>query len=327
MNIFIKRQLLVCLFLSLMSVSAFAKTKVVVVPLLGGETKNISNIITVAKEGGDFTNPVDAINSISGANVNNQYLIYIAPGVYNLSTPLILKNFVHVQGAGSKMTEIVGAFWGCVVDGSTHSSFSGHLSSSISGLKIKNTGGAGISYSCGIKNIHAEVYDLDIHVFGSSTSNVGIDAVTGLITYKNIEIIIGSNSDSSAMSSTSNIGVFVGMYILADNLKITVAGKGKNYGILSDYSSGELKNLYIRAQQGVLGYGIKNWESGDVGFTIRDSYIRGSTSAISIGSSTGFEIYRSSLKGGLEKDTEGMARCFYSDDTSTELATDCSAPE
>ena len=50
----------ICLF-------AFAQTKVVVVPM-GGDAMPMQNIVTVAKKNGDYTDPVEAMESISDAD-------------------------------------------------------------------------------------------------------------------------------------------------------------------------------------------------------------------------------------------------------------------
>ena len=72
------------------------------------EPINLMNVITVSTENGDFTNPVEALDSIPDANVD-PYLIIVGPGVYEVSTALIMKEWVTIQGAGQESTLITGA--------------------------------------------------------------------------------------------------------------------------------------------------------------------------------------------------------------------------
>ncbi len=77
---------------------------------ISSQAFGVSNVITVAKSGGDFDNPLDAVNSIGDASRKNPYIVSIAPGVYNLgSTPLYMQSHVSLVGSGQKATYIVGA--------------------------------------------------------------------------------------------------------------------------------------------------------------------------------------------------------------------------
>lgn len=107
-----KKLYLAALFVvSILTNSAFvmAQNKVVVIPLSGDDLKPLANVITVAKENGDFVSPLDAMNSISDASETNPYLIVMAPGVYELGTSaLFMKPFVSVAGSGPNITVIKG---------------------------------------------------------------------------------------------------------------------------------------------------------------------------------------------------------------------------
>ncbi len=64
------------------------------------------NIITVSPVGGDFSDPVAAMNSIVDASAVNRYIIRIAPGSYELSETLVTKPFVRVSGSGVSSTSL-----------------------------------------------------------------------------------------------------------------------------------------------------------------------------------------------------------------------------
>ena len=68
------------------------------------------NVVTVSPEHGDYTSPVAAVDSILDANENNPYLVEVGPGVYDIGdTPLRMKAYVKIQGAGATFTTIRGS--------------------------------------------------------------------------------------------------------------------------------------------------------------------------------------------------------------------------
>lgn len=69
--------------------------------------KKYANVIVVAKNGGDFTNPIAALDSIADASAANPYLIKIMPGVYDLGTDCLrAKGYVDIEGSGKDVTKI-----------------------------------------------------------------------------------------------------------------------------------------------------------------------------------------------------------------------------
>ena len=71
-------------------------------------------VITVAKSGGDFSNPIAAMNSIKDASARKRYIIKIGPGEYELGfdRQLRMKPYVSIEGAGSGVTTISGTVVG-----------------------------------------------------------------------------------------------------------------------------------------------------------------------------------------------------------------------
>ena len=50
-----------------------------------------------------------AVASITDASALNRYLVVIGPGVYTLSQPLVMKDYVSVAGSGQETTILSGA--------------------------------------------------------------------------------------------------------------------------------------------------------------------------------------------------------------------------
>lgn len=101
-----------------------------------GETPHYANVIVVAKSGGDFTDPVEAVNSISAASAANPYLIKIMPGVYDIGVNTIqMKEYVDIEGSGQNVTLITGN------SGLMTGVINGILNAQLSNIAVTNTGG------------------------------------------------------------------------------------------------------------------------------------------------------------------------------------------
>jgi len=61
-----------------------------------------AQVVTVAKDGGDFTTVQAAIDSITDAAMNKPYLVWIAPGVY--LGEVQMAPYIHLQGSGRGVT-------------------------------------------------------------------------------------------------------------------------------------------------------------------------------------------------------------------------------
>lgn len=96
--------------------------------------KKYANVIVVAKSGGNFTDPVTAVNSVIGASANNPYLIKIMPGVYDIGqNNIAMKEFVDIEGSGEGITTITGNLEG------TPGLLQGAANCELRFIKIKNT--------------------------------------------------------------------------------------------------------------------------------------------------------------------------------------------
>jgi hypothetical protein len=72
-----------------------------------GPTAHYANVVVVAKSGGDFADPIAAMDSIADASATNPYVVKIMPGSYDLgSSYLTMKEYVDVEGSGTNITVI-----------------------------------------------------------------------------------------------------------------------------------------------------------------------------------------------------------------------------
>ena len=94
------RQLRICSSLLFFAVSFAvhaAENLSINIPYSTGNDSQPSNIVTVAKANGDFDNVIEALDSITDADVNNPYQVVIAPGTYGLSEQIVMKPFVSIR--------------------------------------------------------------------------------------------------------------------------------------------------------------------------------------------------------------------------------------
>jgi hypothetical protein len=67
-------------------------------------TTPYDNAIYVAKSGSDYTSIKDALDAITDNDVNNRYVVWVAPGLYTENNPITGKSFVTVISMGDNNT-------------------------------------------------------------------------------------------------------------------------------------------------------------------------------------------------------------------------------
>jgi hypothetical protein len=228
--------------------------------LLGDDYKPLTNVITVAKNKGDFSDPATAINSIN-PSATNRYLVVIAPGVYDLASPLILKPYVDVVGSGRNSTILRGSHRhnnsgpaAGLVQTSSHSS--------LKSLTIENNNtSSGYTYALYNSNLNYDGYitisEIEVNMTGGSRQ-------TGIYNYGNVDL--------------SNISIYIS------------EGSNDQFGIYNNSNNGKIFNARVDISGGTArSYGIYN--SGGRPWI--------SNSSISVTDATSFQ-YGVYLKGGAK---------------------------
>ena len=204
--------------------------------------RKLKNIITVAKAGGNFTDPVAAVNSITDASETNPYLVVIAPGVYTITQTLVMKNYVDVTGSGQDVTKLTGAIstqqcynTSAIVDLEVHAT--------LSNMSVENTGGG--KCSVGIIAYHSTLHDVSASARGG-TENFGVFA---------------SDATLEGVSAEASGGTFsVGIDIHSGELKrvnAKASGTDQNMGIRSYFGSAlTITEVVATASGGAESYGI-----------------------------------------------------------------------
>ncbi len=195
--------LLTLLILAGCTTAAWAHQAVAVIPLMSA-AKPLQNIVTVAKSGGDFTDPAAAVASITDASETNPYLVYIAPGTYTLSQTVVMKPYVDLRGSGQNVTVLTGS-----ISGDPLSSGLIKLASYswVASLSVLNKGGGASSVGIVasdipfIPDVEATLDQVRVRGIGGTDTNYGVY-------FSNAKVTI-LDSDISAEGGVFAYGVLV----------------------------------------------------------------------------------------------------------------------
>lgn len=283
---------------------ARAADRVVVVPMGGG--KPLQNVVTVAKSKGQFTDPVAAMNSITDASAANPYLLYIGPGQYTLTTPLVMKPFVDVTGSGEQVTWLMGAISSTVAD-ETSAIVKGANNAALSQLSVSNTGGGDLSFgifTTGL-NVTARLQQLSVYAKGGD-GNVGVlnNGSSPMMTGLNIAVEgTGTQVSFGIINANPSAPTIIGVNAL-------VWGGSQAIGIQNTSGAvSVIDGANVFAWDASASAGIWNLIANDV--KIRRSTISGVTYGLVNNGSTNTRVSQSTLINGA---SGGGYTCVATDD-------------
>jgi hypothetical protein len=244
-----------------------------------------SNVIMVAKSGGDYTSIQAAIDSISDAAADNAYLVWIGPGVY--TEQVTMAPYVHLQGAGQGVAIIssttTGSNWPPVATLVLASD------SSLRDLTVGNTGAGdyNVALMAAAGATHALVADVTAWAHGTGMANyaVFLDGSGTAVTLQQVSALAESASaynfglqNSSGSAATLRSGSFtarggeiafgivndgVGSLLVAEGVRaLGEDGSGTNAGLRNLAGSATLRNCSFAAR-GVYASGLT--VDGDTG--------------------------------------------------------------
>ncbi len=278
-----------------------------------------ANIITVAKFGGDYTNPLHAVGSIFDASRGNPYVVFVAPGKYQLgTTPLYMKPHVSLVGSGQKATYIIGRvdsaalipFGGpgvingadaseirqlTVINrnfGTAHAIHNLNASPLISNVTAIARGGGGSgAFKAGIwddGNSRSRLDRVTAHGLGAG----GASPCFGLFSRNSVTRVQQSRLVANGCSINNGIAVSEGGRVVVSDSRI----------IARNSSSGFDNGVAVTAQLGI-----------DANIKIRNSIIRGALLAANVDSSSALARIRiagSEVDGPANPGTSGEIKCF-----------------
>lgn len=228
-----------------------AQTKVVVVQLFGDVDRKIGNVVTVAKENGDFTDVLSAMASIQDANATNPYLIVIGPGKYALTESLQVKPFVSISGSGQDSTELA-----MVTPNRATLTLADDISSvSIGNLTVRNSV-AGARSCTAVQDGFGDVNMSNVSLIstGCSISNVALSDVCGSSKYTNVSILASGQSATGIQSCALAGKIFM------ENMDIRVFGETSSFGVSSSFATFDIRDssINVSGRGSVIGIRLQN---------------------------------------------------------------------
>lgn len=270
-------QFMTVFFCLLLPLPAAAGASELFAPL--GITDQPARIVTVSPAGGDFTDPLAALASITDASADNPYLVLIGPGVYTVTETLAMKPFVDIAGAGREATKLTGAISSGAA-GAASALVTGAGKAVIRNLTIENTGGG--QYTTALHNEGASPEILDVAVSASGGShNYGVHNHESFPRMNRVTVTVsgGELSTSYGVYNSSSSPEMV-------NVNVEAAGAWP-HGVYNVSSSPNMTDVAVDINAESTGMGVYNESSDPVmtGVTVTAAGYAGATGVRNVDSS------------------------------------------
>jgi hypothetical protein len=232
-----------------------------------GLTPHYDNVIVVAKNGADFSDIGTAVASISDASATKHYLVKVMPGSYDVSSPIMVSNYIDIIGSGETNTIIniadMGANTGGILFnlyqcGDTHNSigemtinnfntFGVHMwcdGNVVNNLTINNFGDLAISLNgSGVGSAYTYVYNLKLYTTNRSGGPGEKLAIKGNAIVDNLHF-----TTDTKVGYDNFVGIFTGTNVTIKNSYIEIGNGHSTYpGVISAGGSITVENSTITA--------------------------------------------------------------------------------
>ncbi|MBU0480868.1 MAG: hypothetical protein KKG47_07185 [Proteobacteria bacterium] len=221
-----------------------------------------ANVVVVALSGGDFTSPVAAVNSISGASAANPYLVKVMPGVYDIGdASLQMKEYVYLEGSGRENTTITSSVNNIDFDTCAEGTIVMANNTSVRHIRLGNLapdeGNQNMAQAIVVNNVEALIEDVTIRVgdntvFSDRNNGVCATGYSAKATLNNVDI------ETQAMGGHSNA------VIVGDGAKMTIV----NSKLVSSVAAGDDASTHV-----VDCYNYFDYDAASE-VIVKDSYVK-----------------------------------------------------
>lgn len=231
--------------------------------------QRFDTVVVVSPDGrGDFTDPVAAMAAITDASAAKPYLVKLLPGVYTVSSPIVMQPFVDIEGSGRGVTTIVGAAM----------ELGENLIELAGGSELRSLS---LSTDSAWFTLHGSgrVKDVAILVTGSPDGNSRTAAaLTGPVKLQDVDVVVRSSPGTylvNAVNIVSGDGDF-------DNLSVDASGGTLVYALtVGAEATATLDHVTLLASAESTASALEGY--GDA--RVRDSRLAAEGAALAYGSS------------------------------------------
>ncbi len=215
-------------------------------------------VAIVATIGGDYGDPAAAMSDYASwcgtPSAVNPCLLKIMPGIYTVTSPVVMQPYVDIEGSGENTTTITGAITS-ISSPPTTGTVRGASNAELRFLTVANTGG---SFSTAIFNSSASPSIFKV----TANGHIGIDNESSSPTMTNVTAasnyyggIVNNNYSSPAMTNIGVNGFPYGIYnsnYSSPNMMNITATSSNGYGVYNtNYSSPTMTNINVNGGVGV----------------------------------------------------------------------------
>lgn len=220
-----------------------------------------ANVVVVAKSGGDYTEPLAAIASITDASATNPYLVKIMPGVYDFGNlTLDMKEYVDIEGAGEGVTVLTSAVYNGTSE-ATRGTVNGADYAELRFLTVNGVNEGGSLSVGAIVNVNASPKLTHVTASATAVANLayGVSNLSDAspimthVTAKATQLIANTGAAYGVMNQNSSP-------VMTD---VTAVGTGGNacVGIKNNHSAPSMSHVIASGQGATHGYAISNENS------------------------------------------------------------------
>ncbi len=234
----------------------------------GRPVYQLDNLVIVAQSGGDYDNVQDAIDSVTNAEADNPYLVWVAPGVYDKVGPLMMQPYVHVQGAGQDVSVIaqtvhlthhVSLRDVTVGDDNTATALKasdGTSGTLVSNVTAQSQGNFTFNYAIHVAGdgIHVTLQNVTALAENASSSNTALDNDGATV------VLLGGSFTARGGDNAMGIYNFsTGSTVVAEDITVLAEDGDYNYGLRNYYQvTVTLRGGSFTARGGIEAWGIYN---------------------------------------------------------------------